>query len=200
MQELKLQSVQEVWLEKIKTVLDELDALGIEYQITGSLGMKILGILDRAPRDLDLVVSWTQREKIIPLKESPTEHHSVNKNDIAMGSKYYSKEILGVQVCFFERSLQTDVQREFMGKSYAIGNPVYSIEAKLVILKNRLHITGYSMKKALQHSNDILQYFMWLDKMEQRGLHNPFTPKKIVTQVNGSDNIPFDAPFAHETN
>ncbi len=167
-----LKSTDEGFLEKIKATLDHLDGLGIQYQITGSLGMKMLGVIDRCPRDLDLVVTTAQRDQVLLLPEDDKQdQNSVTKNDIAMGSTYWPKKVNGIHVCFFERVSANPVEREFMGKTYLVSNPDMSIEAKLVILKNRLNITNYNKDKAIRHADDIKKYFEWLSRT---GEDNPF--------------------------
>lgn len=137
-------------------VLQELDRLGIDYAITGSLGLKMLGILDREVHDLDLVVS---KDYCIELAQFE-EKSSTNYENIA-DMEHHPYNILGEDVCFFVHpSIATQVITLPEGQ-FKVTKPEVTIGAKLEILFVRLKLESYDHETALKHLRDVQVFFEW---------------------------------------
>ena len=142
--------------------LKTLRSLGIDFQITGSLGLCLCGVVDREPKDLDIVMEkWDNRlnQYIEPGRGGSVEDGDEITNHISI-------RIACTNVCVFIKKTTVYCTRYYDGVFYSVANPVYAIHAKLDMLNTRLVWKlqlkeGWSRAIASKHASDIAEYFRW---------------------------------------
>ena len=157
-------------MEKKNTVLLMLLFKYPNLLLTGSYGLKLLGITDREPNDLDLQCDSETLLKIIKNEEASISNEQGSEMEVEESEKDYIRlKIADVFCCVFLSKEDAKIYKteKINGFDAKLSDPKLSIDAKkqyVAQFLNSTNPTEYAFKKTSQHLEDIFKYSQWDSK------------------------------------
>lgn len=156
--------------EKFKTELLKLKSFyGNDMFITGSLALKIFGVIDRDVNDIDICLKNE-------FKSEKKPYFDLQDNNRGEQEESYTNQCNSIKVSdslkvdiFSNCDIHTYIKVDLFGDGniFKVAHPSYSINAKLEYLKYFMFIGTKNNKhnrfKSNKHLKDIIAYNNWLE-------------------------------------